>query len=336
MMVKPKVLVTWPYLFPEADELIRRDTEVTRHKEERPITRQELIKILADKEGLLCMLFDRIDREVMDAAPHLKVISNLGVGLDNIDVNAATSRGIVVTHTPDILTEATADLGWALLMATARLIPQAHNFTKGGRFVGLRYHLFLGKDLVGKTLGIYGMGRIGTALAKRAKGFNMNIIYHNRHPNPQGEKVTDAKYAPFEELLRESDFLVITAPLTPETQGRFGLEEFRQMKRNAILVNIGRGPIVKEKDLAQALKEGLIWGAGLDVYEGEPEIEKGLLELERVVLLPHIGSATMETRSAMALMAVQDLIRVLKGGQPLHSPNWKRVKEQKPEKGPPP
>lgn len=325
-MKKPKVLVTWPYLFPEADELLQKETETTYHRVERPMTRQELMEAIADKEGLLCMLFDRINAEVMDAAPRLRVITNLGVGLDNIDVEAATQRGIVVTHTPGVLTEATADLGWALLMATARLIPQAHNFTREGQFVGLRYHLFLGKDMVGKTLGIYGMGRIGTALARRAKGFNMKIVYHNRHPNPQGEKITGARYVSFQELLRESDFLVIVAPLTPETQGRFGIEEFRQMKRDAILINIGRGPIVKERELVEALKKGLIWGAGLDVYEREPEIEKGLLELERVVLLPHIGSATVETRTAMALVAVRDLVRALKGEKPQHSPNWDKIR----------
>ncbi|RLD98993.1 MAG: D-glycerate dehydrogenase [Aquificota bacterium] len=323
-MAKPKVLVTWPYLFPEADELLQRETEVTYHKEERPMSRQELMEALSDKEGLLCMLFDKIDGEVLDAGPHLKVVSNLGVGLDNIDIEAATQRGVVITHTPGILTEATADLGWALLMATTRLIPQAHAFTKEGRFIGLRYHIFLGKDLVGKTLGIYGMGRIGTAVARRAKGFNMKIIYHNRRPNPEGERETGARYVSFQELLKESDFLVIVAPLTPETQGRFGSEEFRQMKRDAILINIGRGPIVKEKELVQALKEGLIWGAGLDVYEREPEIEEGLLGLDRVVLSPHIGSATVETRSAMALVAAQDLVRVLKGEKPQHSPNWER------------
>ena len=326
-MSKPRVLVTWPYTFPQADELLKRETEAVYHKEERPMSRRELMETLADKEGLLCMLFDRIDGEVLDAAPRLRVVSNLGVGLDNIDIEAATRRGIVVTHTPGILTEATADLGWALLMATARLIPQAHEFTRSGNFTGLRYHLFLGKDLVGKTLGIYGMGRIGTALARRAKGFHMKIIYHNRRPNPQGEKETGARYVSFPELLRESDFLVIVAPLTPETRGRFGLEEFRQMKRDAILINIGRGPIVKEKELVQTLKEGLIWGAGLDVYEQEPQVEEGLLALDRVVLTPHIGSAAVETREAMALMAAENLVRVLKGEPPLHSPNWENIKK---------
>ncbi len=325
-MAKPKVLVTWPYLFPEADELLQQETEVAYHKEERPMTRQELMEALCDKEGLLCMLFDRIAGEVLDAGPYLKVVSNLGVGLDNIDIEAATQRGIVITHTPGILTEATADLGWVLLMATARLIPQAHNFTKNKQFKGIRYHIFLGKDLVGKTLGIYGMGRIGTALARRSRGFNMRIIYHNRKPNPEGEKETGAKYVSLQELLRKSDFLVIVAPLTPETHGRFGLEEFHQMKRDAILINIGRGPIVKEKELIQALKEGLIWGAGLDVYEKEPEIEEDLLAMNRVVLLPHIGSATIETRSAMALAAVQDLVEALKGKKPRHSPNWNKIK----------
>lgn len=326
-MAKPKVLVTWPYLFSEADELLQQETEVVYHKEERPMTQQELMEALSDKEGLLCMLFDRITGEVLNAGPNLKVVSNLGVGLDNVDIEAATQRGMAVTHTPGILTEATADLGWALLMATARLIPQAHNFTREGRFEGIRYHIFLGKDLVGKTLGVYGMGRIGTAVARRAKGFNMKVIYHNRHPSPQGEKEAGAQYVSFQELLRKSDFLVIVAPLTPETRGRFGLEEFRQMKKDAILINIGRGPIVKEKELVQALKEGLIWGAGLDVYEKEPEIEEGLLEMNRVVLSPHIGSATIETRSAMALIAAQDLVEALKGKKPRHSPNWNKIKK---------
>ncbi len=325
-MAKPKVLVTWPYTFPEADKLLQTETEAFYHSEERPMTRQELMEAVTDKEGLLCMLFDRIDGEVLEAGPHLKVVSNLGVGLDNIDIEAATQRGVVITHTPGTLTEATADLAWALLMATARLIPQAHQFTREGRFIGLRYHIFLGKDLAGKTLGIYGMGRIGTAVARRALGFNMKIIYHNRRTNPEGERETGARYVSFQELLKESDFLVIVAPLTPETQGRFGMEEFRRMKKDAILINIGRGPIVKEKELVEALKEGLIWGAGLDVYEREPQVEKGLLELDRVVLTPHIGSATVETRSTMALVAAENLVRVLIGEKPHHSPNWDKVR----------
>ncbi len=324
-MNKPRVLVT-SRLFPQAEELLLRETEVVFHSSEEPMSYRDIQHMLVNRQGILCMLYDRIDAGIMDKARHLRVISNMAAGLDNIDLEEATRRGIVVTHTPGILTEATADLGWALLMAAARLIPQAHQFTLEGRFQGWRPHLFLGKSFVGKTLGIYGMGRIGTAMARRANGFDMRVIYHNRKPNPQGERSTGARYASFRELLSQSDFLVIVAPLTSETRGRFGLKEFRQMKRGAVLVNIGRGPIVNEAELVKALKEELIWGAGLDVYEREPLVEPGLLESGRVVLLPHIGSATEETRSQMALAAAKDLTAVLRGVEPLHSPNWAAVK----------
>ena len=327
-MAKSRVFVT-TRLFPEAEEVLRQETEPIFWEGEPPRP-SELKEMVRDVEGLLVMLNDRVDREVMAQAPHLKVIANMAAGLDNIDLEEATRRRIVVTHTPGILTEATADLGWALLMATARLIPQGHQFVKEGHFKGWRCHLLLGKDFVGKTLGIYGMGRIGTAMARRARGFGMEVIYHNRKPNPEAEKATGARYVSFEELLERSDFLVITAPLNPQTRGRFGLEEFRKMKRDAILINIGRGPIVKEGELVQALKEGLIWGAGLDVYEREPEVHEGLLGLDRVVLLPHIGSATWETRSRMALQAAQDLVRVLKGDKPTHSPNWDLIQSNQP------
>jgi len=324
-MDRPKVLVT-SRLFPQAEEFLLERTEAAFHRGEEPVSYHELQRLLAGKQGLLCMLYDRVDAGIMDGAPHLRVIANMAAGLDNIDVEEATRRCIVVTHTPGILTEATAELGWALLMATARLIPQAHQFTLEGRFRGWRPYLFLGKSLEGKTLGIYGMGRIGMAVARRAVGFDMRIIYHNRKPNLQGEKGTGACYVSFQELISQSDFLMITAPLTSETRGRFGLGEFRQMKRDAVIINIGRGPIVKESELAQALRAGIIWGAGLDVYEMEPEVEPGLLESDRVVLLSHIGSATVETRFQMAMAAAKDLTRVLKGEAPLSSPNWTAVK----------
>lgn len=322
--MRPKVLVT-SALFPQAERLLALETDATVHRGGEPMGYKDIREEIRNKEGLLCMLYDKIDAGVMEVAPGLRVISNMAAGLDNIEMEEATRKRVVVTHTPGILTEATADLGWALLMATARLIPQADKFSREGKFRGWRPRLFLGRDLVGKTLGIYGMGRIGTKLAKRAKGFDMKIVYYNRRPNRDAERKTGARYLSFQELLRKSDFLVITAPLTPKTRGRFGTREFREMKREAILINIGRGPIVKEGELVQALKEGSIWGAGLDVYEDEPQMEEELLECDRVVLLPHIGSATEETRARMALTAAQDLVRVLRGEAPLYSPNWGEI-----------
>ncbi|HZX13515.1 MAG TPA: D-glycerate dehydrogenase [Thermodesulfobacteriota bacterium] len=297
-------------------ELLKRDFNVEVFPEERPATRNELLKGANDAHAIITMLFDKVDRTLIDSCPNLRVISNCAVGTENIDIPYASEKRIFVTNTPGVLTETTADLAWALILSVSRRLVEGDSFLRDGKFTGWRPLLLLGVNVYGKTLGIYGMGRIGTAVGRRAKGFDMQVIYHNRRRNEEVEREIRAKHVDFLTLLRESDFLVITAPLNEESRGRFGIEEFRKMKRTSVLVNIGRGQIVKERDLAFALKEGIIWGAGLDVYEREPIVEKGLLELKNVVLIPHLGSATEETRTRMVDIAVENVILALSGDIP--------------------
>jgi len=294
--------------------------------EERSPTEEEILRGARGAHALVTMVTDRIDRTVIDSCPSLIVISNCGVGYENIDVAYATKRGIFVTNTPGVLTETAADLAWALIFSVARRIIAGDSFVREGRFVGWRPTLFLGVDVHGKTLGIYGMGRIGTAIAKRAKGFDMRVIYHNRKRNEESEKESGATYVDFPTLLRESDFVAIAAPLNEDSRGRFGLDEFRQMKRTAVLVNVGRGQIVKEKELSLALEERIIWGAGLDVYEREPGVEEELLKLRNVVLLPHLGSASLETRERMARMAIESAVTLLRGEIPQNLVNPEVIK----------
>ncbi len=298
------------------------------------ITHDELIEGVKEASALITLLTDRVDRAVINSSPNLRVIANCAVGYENIDLPYATEKGIFVTNTPGVLTETTADLAWALIMSVARWTPRGDAFVRKGEFKAWRPKLFLGMDVHGKTLGIYGMGRIGEAVARRAKGFDMRVIYYNRKRNEGGEKDSGAIYVDFPMLLKESDFLVVTAPLNRESEGRFGWKEFKEMKRNSILVNVGRGPIVREKELARALKEKVIWGAGLDVYEREPEIEKGLLALENVVLLPHLGSASFETRERMAEMAVRNIIATLNGEIPPNLVNKEVLKLPLPDRQP--
>ncbi|HSE83767.1 MAG TPA: D-glycerate dehydrogenase [Thermodesulfobacteriota bacterium] len=299
-----------------AIELLKRDFHIEVFPEERSPTRDEILEGARDAHALITMVVDRVDRSLIDSCPDLRVISNCGVGTENIDIPYATQKGICVTNTPDVLTETTADLVWALILSVSRRVVEGDSYVREGKFIGWRPTLLLGQNVHGKTLGIYGMGRIGTAVCRRAKGFNMRVIYNNRSRNEEGERETGAEYVDFSTLLRESDFVVITSPLNESSQGRFGLEEFRKMKRGSIIVNVGRGPIVKEKELVIALKEGLIWGAGLDVYEREPVVEEELLKLNNVILLPHLGSASQETRERMAEMAAEGVIMVLKNRVP--------------------
>lgn len=227
----------------------------------------------------------------------------------------------MVTNTPDVLTETTADLAWTLLMSVARRVVEGDASVRGGEFKCWHPSLLLGRNIHGKTLGIFGMGRIGAAVARRATGFNMRVIYWSRSRKEESERGTGAVYVDFPRLLEESDFIVITSPLNEETRGRFGLEEFRRMKTTSIIVNVGRGPIIKEGELVSALRDGLIWGAGLDVYENEPEVNGELIELENTVLLPHIGSASQETRESMIDMAVVSVELALGGKTPGHLVN---------------
>ncbi|MGB7292860.1 MAG: D-glycerate dehydrogenase [Thermodesulfobacteriota bacterium] len=284
-------------------------------KEDLP-KKSEIIEGAKDACAIISTVSNRIDREIMDNCPDLKIISNYGVGFENIDVSYATKQGIFVTNTPDVLTETTADLAWALMFAVARRVVEGDKVVREGEFKRWGPNFLLGLDVHGKTLGIYGMGRIGRAVARRSNGFGMRVIYHSRSRSFDAEEETGCTFVDFKNLLKESDFLVITVPLTDSTRGRFGLGEFKNMKNDSILVNISRGPIVKEKELAEALEKGFIWGAGLDVYEKEPEVEKDLLKMKNVVLLPHVGSASLETRIKMSEMAVANAVSALNGKVP--------------------
>jgi len=293
--------------------------EVWVHSGENPIPRDLLMKRLADAEAVISMLTDRIDREVLSAAPRLQIVANVAVGYENIDVVAAHEHEIIVTNTPDVLTEATADLTFALVLGAARRIAEADATVRRGEFPtwGLEQEL-IGADVYGKTLGIVGMGRIGTAVARRGRrGFAMRILYHNRTRNDVAEREFDAEFVTFDRLLSESDFVCIHVPLTDETHHVFDHAAFARMKRTAILVNVSRGPVVDEPALVASLERGEIAGAGLDVFEHEPEVHPGLLTVrERVVLAPHLGSATHEARAGMSELAIDNVLAVLAGNPP--------------------
>lgn len=284
------------------------------------LPKKELIERTRNKDGLICLLNDEIDGEFLDACSNLKVVSNAAVGYDNIDLEAATERGVMVTNTPGVLTETTADLAFALILSAARRIPEADEYSRKDKYEGwelMQPHM--GVDVYGKTLGILGMGRIGGAVAERgAKGFGMHIIYNNKKTNRKElEDEIGAKKVNFEDFLRNSDFLSIHSPLTEETEGMFKMEEFRKMKKGSILINTARGPIVDEDDLAQAIEEGELRGAAIDTFENEPDVNPRLAELkEFVVLTPHIGSASLETRLEIAKLAAENMIAGLEGKKP--------------------
>jgi glyoxylate reductase len=273
---------------------------------------------LGDADALLCLLTDRVDAALLERAPRLRVVANAVVGYEHVDLAACAARGIAVTHTPDVLTEATADLAWALILATVRQLPQAERSLRAGEFHGWGFWDYLGGDLVGATLGIYGMGRIGRAVARRAGGFRMRVIYHSRTPlDAEEEAALGVHRVSFDDLLAQSDVLTLHAPATAETRHAFGRSALRRMKPGSYLVNTARGPLVDEAALADALREGPLAGAGLDVYEREPAIHPALLGLRNAVLLPHVGSATRETRTRMAMLAARNAHAVLTGRPPL-------------------
>ena len=293
--MKSKVFLTHP-LLPGAMDFLEKHVAMTVGPATGP-GREELVRGVKDCQGLLSLLTVPVDAAVMDAAPGLRIIANCAVGYNNIDIEAAKKRGILVTNTPGVLTDTTADLTWALILSTARLIPQAHRFTREGRYSGWGLDLFLGREITGQTLGIVGMGRIGKAVAERAKGFRMKVFYFDPHRmDPEDENALNAEWKPLDDVVRKADVLTLHTTLTAETTHLLNAERLAKMKRTAIVINVSRGPVIDEKALADALAEGRIWGAGLDVYEREPEIEKKLLSLDNVVLLPHIGSATEATR----------------------------------------
>ena len=312
---KKHVFVT--RMIPEpAIELLKKTCEVEVNGEDRVLKKDELLDKVKGKDAVLCLLTDTIDDEVLKAADRCKIFANYAVGYNNIDVESATRRKIIITNTPGVLTDATGDLAWALLFAVARRVVEADAFTRQGKFKGWAPQLFLGQDITGKTLGVIGAGRIGSNFAKKSKGFSMRILYYDVKRDLEFEQEAKAVFVDLDTLLKEADFVSIHVPLVPETRHLIGARELSLMKKNAILINTSRGPVVDEKALVNALKEGKIWGAGLDVYENEPDIETELLNLANVVLLPHIASATYETRTKMALMAAENILAVFRGETP--------------------
>jgi len=282
------------------------------------LSKPELIARLRGKDGLICHIISSIDDEVLAAAPTVKVVANVAVGYNNIDVAAAHRRGVVVTNTPDVLTETTADFAWALLMATARRVVEADRFARSGQWHRWQWDLLWGADVYGKTLGLVGFGRIGRAVARRALGFNMRVLYQAAvRADAAVERELSVSRKELEAVLREADFVSLHTPFLPETHHLMNERTLRLMKKSAILVNASRGPVVDEAALVRALQEGWIAGAGLDVFEEEPKIHPGLIPLTNVVLAPHIASASSDTRVAMATLAVRNCLAVLEGKPPL-------------------
>jgi glyoxylate reductase len=298
-------------------ENLARNAEIESWNEKYPIPDEVLKKMIKGKDGLLCLLTDSINAGTMDAAGgSLKIIANYAVGYNNIDIEAAKKRAIVVTNTPGVLTEATADLTWALLFAAARRLAESDVYLRSGDWTGWDPNLMLGADITGATIGIVGTGRIGTAVAMKSAGFNMKVVYTDDTPNGLIEKNLGAVRLSLDELLRVSDFITLHVPLLPITKHLIGERELRLMKPTAILINTSRGPVIDEAALAEALDKGIIMGAGLDVYEFEPQVHPKLLKQKNAVLLPHIASATNTTREKMAHMAVENLIAFIKGETP--------------------
>jgi len=317
-MAKPKVYITRE--LPERGmRIIKQYFEAEVWPEYGPPPKEVIIRKARDVDALATLLSDKIDAEVFDAAPKLKIVAQMAVGFDNIDVAEATRRGIYVTNTPGVLTETTADFAWALLMAVARRVVEADKYVRTGQWkVSWHPSMLLGRDVYGATLGIVGAGRIGTAVARRAKGFNMKILYYDVVPMPpEVEKELGAKRVDLDTLFKESDFVSIHVPLMKETYHLVNEEKLRLMKRTAYLINNSRGPVVDEKALYKALKEGWIAGAALDVFEQEPTpVDNPLLKLDNVVVAPHISSASHETRSRMAEMVAENLVAFFGGKQP--------------------
>ncbi|HZG70556.1 MAG TPA: D-glycerate dehydrogenase [Chondromyces sp.] len=287
-------------------------------EEHSAVPRDVLLNEVKNVDGLLCLLTEKIDEELLNEAKKLKVIGNLAVGYNNIDVKAANEKGIIVTNTPGVLTETTADLTFALMMATARRVTEASDFLRNGEWGAWSPMQMTGQDVYGSTLGIIGLGRIGEALVKRAKGFDMRVLYYNRTRKPEKEAELGIEYADFQSLLEQSDFVSLLIPYKPEVHHLIGKKELALMKKEAILINTARGGLVDESALYDALANGLIWGAGLDVFEEEPvPVNHPLLTLPNLVTLPHIGSATVKTRMKMASLAADNILNVLQGKEPI-------------------
>ncbi|ETW96570.1 MAG: hypothetical protein ETSY1_26075 [Candidatus Entotheonella factor] len=314
--MKPRVLIIRQ--MPEAALAVVRDgCEMQYNASDRQLSPEELGQAVADKDGLLCVVTDRVDDAVLASSPALKVVSTVAVGYDNIDVAAATARGIAVANTPGVLTESSADLAWGLLFSVARRITEGDRYIRAGQWRDWKLMLMAGHDVYGQTLGIVGMGRIGQAVARRARGCGMRVLYHNRQRvDASIEAELEATWVSLPTLLEQADFVSLHVPLSPETVRYIGEAELRRMKPIAYLINTARGAVVDEQAVIRALQEGWIAGAALDVFEHEPDVPQALRELENVVLVPHIGSASVATRTRMAVMAAENLIGVLRGERP--------------------
>ena len=298
-------------------ELLRGKADFEVWEKEGAPPREGLLRGLKDAEGFLSGLFTRVDEELLDAAPKLKIVSNYAVGYDNIDVPAATKRGIYVTNTPDVLTPATADLAFALLLASARRVIEANAFLRSGQWKAWGPELLVGVEVSGSALGIVGFGKIGQAMARRARGFDMDVLYFSATRRPELEQSLGAKYLPLDELLKESDFVSLHCNLTEQTRNLIGEKELRTMKKTAVLINTSRGPVVDQAALYRACAERWIWGAGLDVFVQEPiPLDDPLLTLPNVTTLPHIGSASRTARDDMARKSASNLLAALRGERP--------------------
>jgi glyoxylate reductase len=314
-MAPPKVLSTRP-LFPAAKQILDADCQVDYWTDAERIPRGELLKRVQDKEALVCLLNERVDEELLRAAPKLRMVANVAVGFDNIDLAQCTKAHVVATNTPGVLDETTADFAWTLLMAVARRLIEGEQLARSGKWKGWDLDQLVGTDVWGKTLGIVGFGRIGRAVARRASGFQMKVIYHDAVRAPLDvEKGFHAEYRDLNALLGEADFVSLHVPLLSETRGLFEAARFSRMKPSAFLINTSRGQVVDEAALVHALETGKIAGAALDVYENEPSIHPGLRRAN-VVLAPHIASASLETRTKMSCMAAENVVSFFKGKRP--------------------
>lgn len=316
-MIKQQVFVTRK-LNPEVIAMLEKVAEVEQWTKNAPIPRELLLEKIKHVDAVLTMLTERVDEEFLASTKRLRIVANMAVGYDNIDLEACRRHEVIVTNTPDVLTESTADLAFALLMATGRRLTEANRFLLQGEWTAWSPTLMAGQNVYGSTIGIIGMGRIGEAVARRAKGFGMRILYHNRNRKPQAEQETGAQYADLAELLQESDYVVLLTPLTEDTRMLMGEKQFSLMKETAVFINVSRGGTVDESALYQALVDKKIWAAGLDVFAVEPvPMDNPLLQLPNVVALPHIGSATVQTRAEMARLAAANIVEVLSGRGPL-------------------
>jgi glyoxylate reductase len=317
MSERANVLVTRP-IMEEPTRILRERCDLTIHENEFGIPRDELLKLVAGRQAIITMLTEKVDAEVLDSAgPQLKIVANHAVGFDNIDVAACTAAGVLATNTPDVLTETTADTAFALLMAAARRVGEGERFLRSRTPWIWGPLMMLGQDVHHKTIGIVGFGRIGQAVARRARGFGMRVVYSDTVRLPaEVEAETGAERRELDDLLAEADFISIHTNLTPETRHLFDAEAFAKMKPAAVLVNTSRGPVVDERALADALTSGEIFAAGLDVFEREPEVEERLLSLENAVVIPHLGSATVDTRDAMGHLVVRNVFAALDGERP--------------------